>query len=360
MRGMRGMSATDEVSPPAAELYASSVVIDGLDTSRWGSETVFRSLRDGGVTAINATTAIWEGFEAAMDNLARWFMWFEQYSEYIRPVRSVADIYAAKKEGRTGVIFGWQNATPVEDDIERFRLFHQLGVRIAQLTYNERNLFGNGCWERTDEGLSRIGQAAVCEMNRLGILIDLSHCGDRTTLETIESSERPCAITHAIARSQYLCSDFMRPRLKSDEAIRRLAERAGVVGASSFPNFFPNAFDSTLGDFLDAIDYLVDMVGIEHVGIGNDFCMEQPRSWFDWLLASHGKRPNPEPASFPQPYRHLRGLDGPKEFVNVTEGLLRRGYSPDDVRKLLGENWLRLFGRVWCDQGHCAGATGRT
>ena len=233
------MSAADTVSRQAAELYASAMVIDGLDTSQWGSESVFRNLRDGGVTAVNATTAIWEGFEAAGDNLAGWFGWFQQFSEYIRPVRTVADCHAAKAEGRTGVIFGWQNATPVENDIGRFRLFHQLGLRIVQLTYNERNLFGNGCWERTDEGLSRIGQAAVRELNRLGILIDLSHCGERTTLQTIELSERPCAITHAIARSQYVCSDFIRPRLKSDEAIRRLTERGGVIGASSFPSFIP-------------------------------------------------------------------------------------------------------------------------
>ena len=140
-----------------------------------GEERIFRDLRDGGVRAVNATTAIWEGFQETLDITSSWLRWFSDYADYIRPVRRVADIHAAKAEGRTGIILGWQNATPVENDVRRFRLFHELGVRIVQLTYNERNLFGDGCWERTDEGLSRIGLAAIREMNQLGILIDLSH-----------------------------------------------------------------------------------------------------------------------------------------------------------------------------------------
>ena len=206
------------------------MVIDGLDTSNWGAEQIFRELRDGGVTACNATSAIWHNFQETLDNITTWLHWFEEFSEYIRPIHTVADIRAAKAEGRTGIILGWQNATPVESDVRRFRLFHALGVRIVQLTYNERNLFGNGCWERTDEGLSVLGLAAIREMNKLGILIDLSHVGDRTVLDTIEHSEQPVAFTHANARSQ---TDY--PRNKTDEAIRALTAKGGDGGRQRLP-----------------------------------------------------------------------------------------------------------------------------
>ena len=326
----------------ARRLFDASVVIDGLDTSRWGDEQIFRALRDGGVTAVNATSAIWEGFEATMDSTAAWLGWFDEYADYIRPVRTVADIQAAKSEGRTGIILGWQNATPVENDVRRFRLFHALGVRIVQLTYNERNLFGDGCWELNDAGLSRIGQAAIREMNQLGILIDLSHVGDRTVLETIGHSEQPVAFTHANARSQ-----LDHPRNKTDEAIRAVVSSGGVIGANAFPGHHAKAYDSTLDDYLDAVDYLVQMVGVDYVAIGTDFCMGRSRAWFRWIAASHGREPFRAQSETPEPYRHLRGFAGPLEFVNVAGGLLRRGYEEDGVRKILGENWLRLFGQVW-------------
>ena len=307
-----------------------------------GEERIFRDLRDGGVRAVNATTAIWEGFQETLDITTSWLRWFSDYADYIRPVRRVADIHAAKAEGRTGIILGWQNATPVENDVRRFRLFHELGVRIVQLTYNERNLFGDGCWERTDEGLSRIGLAAIREMNQLGILIDLSHVGDRTVLETIEHSEQPVAFTHANARSQ-----FGHPRNKTDEAIRELTAKGGVVGANAIPGHHPHGYESTLGDYLDAVDYLVQMVGVDHVAIGTDFCMGRTRAWFAWIGSSHGREPFLDAGATPEPYRHLHGFASPLEFVNVADGLLRRGYDQDATRKILGENWLRLFGHVW-------------
>lgn len=279
-----------------------------------------------------------------------WLKWFVDYAEYIRPVRCLADIHAAKHEGRTGVILGWQNATPVENDVRRFRLFHALGVRIVQLTYNERNLFGDGCWELNGGGLSHVGRTAVREMNKLGILIDLSHVGDRTVLETIEHSEQPVAFTHANARSQY-----DHPRNKTDDAIRALTARGGVVGANAIPGHHPNGYESTLEDYLETVDYLVQMVGVDHVAIGTDFCMGRTREWFAWIGASHGRGPSPVPPHFlngrnmevPQPYRALHGFSSPLEFVNVADGLLRRGYDEDATCKILGGNWLRLFGHVW-------------
>lgn len=328
--------------PEGEGIYRDAIVIDGLDTSRWGSEAVCRDLRDGGVTAINATVAVWDDFRSTLGHITDWLGWFEKFSEYVRPVCTVEDIRAAKRERRTGVILGWQNATPIENDLRRLALFWQLGVRIIQITYNERNLLGNGCYERTDDGLSKFGQAAVREMNRLGILIDLSHSGDRTVLDTIELSEAPVAFTHSNARSQ---RDH--PRNKTDDAIRLLVEKGGVIGSNAFPMFLPKEFDSTLDDYLDCIDYLVDMIGPDHVAVGSDFCQEQPREWFEWIFSSQGTVPAKSVPYTPHPYRHLHRLEGTRQFGNIAAGLLKRGYSADDVRKIIGSNWLRLFERVW-------------
>ncbi len=336
------MESQSAVSGAVQSLFSDAIVIDGLDTSKWGRESVYRDLRDGGVTAINATVAIWDDYQSALDNITNYLGWFEEFSEFILPVKSVADIHLAKEEGRTGVILGWQNAAPIENDLARLRLFHELGVRIIQLTYNERNLIGNGCYERVDDGLSKFGLAAVAEMNRLGILIDLSHVGDQTTLDAVANSSTSVAVTHACARSQ-----FDHPRNKTDEAIKLLVERGGVIGANAFPMFFPDGFETTADTFLDAIDFLVQMVGVDHVGIGTDFCMGQNRPWFEWLFASQGKIPAQDVAFTPEPYRHLRGFESPGEWIRVADGLLARGYPEADVRKILGGNWLALFERVW-------------
>jgi membrane dipeptidase len=323
-------------------VFSKATVIDGLETSLWGSESVYRGLRDGGVTAINATIAIWDDFESTLANVTRQLEFLDEFSEFIRPVRSVADIDAAKAEGRTGIIFGWQNAAPIGNDLSRLRLFYELGVRIIQLTYNERNLLGNGCYERVDDGLSRFGLSAVAEMNRLGILIDLSHVGDRTTLDAIEHSETPVAVTHALARSQ-----IDHPRNKTDEAIKNLVEHGGVIGANAFPMFFGRGFETTLEEYLDSIDYLVQMVGPRAVGIGTDFCMEQPREWFESLFASQGMIPAKEVAFTPHPYQHLVGFESPASWHRLAEGLLDRNYPEAEVQAILGGNFHRLFGEVW-------------
>lgn len=323
-------------------LYNDAIAIDGLDTSRWGVESVFRDLRDGGVTAVNATIAIWDDFDSVLERLLAWQVWFKSYTDFIRPVRSVRDIHAAKAEGRCGIIFGWQNATPIGRDLRRLGLFHDLGVRIIQLTYNERNLLGNGCYELRDEGLSRFGHEAVKEMNRLGILIDLSHTGDRSVMETIEASEAPVAFTHANARSQ---DDH--PRNKSDEALRALVAKGGVIGANAFPMFMPSGYSSTLDDYVDRIDYLVHMVGPDNVAVGTDFCQSQPREWFEWIFSSQGTIPSSDVPVTPQPYRHLHGMEGTRQFGRLVESLGNRGYQDTDILKIIGGNWLRLFERIW-------------
>ena len=326
----------------AERVYDESLVIDALNVSRWSSPAVYRSLHAGRVTAINATVAIWESYREAMDRIAQWPARFREHGDTLVQATSADDIVRAKRDGKTAVALGWQNASPIENDLDRLLLFHALGVRIIQVTYNERNLLGNGCYERVDDGLSNFGVDAVRLMNELGILIDLSHVGDRTTLETIELSEKPVAFTHANARSFV---DHVRN--KPDDALKLLVERGGVVGANAFPIFLRKGYRSTIGDYVDAVDDLVEKVGIDHVGMGTDFCQDQPYSFFEWLFMQQGTKRQPMPVPIPNPHVHPSGFEAPDQMPSLASELLGRGYAEADVAKFLGGNWLRLFGEVW-------------
>ena len=333
----------------ARRLYDDAIVIDGLNVSNWDSPAVFRSLHTGGVTAINATIATWENYPETMDTIAAWLRRLGEYDEVLTLVKTVGDIRQAKQDGKVGIILGFQNATPIENDLDRLAVFHALGVRIIQITFHERNLLGNGCYEPRDGGLSHFGVDAVRELNRLGILVDLSHCGTRTTLDTIEQSERPVACTHANARSY-----FDVPRNKTDEALKLMAKRGGVVGATAIAGFLRTGWESTLDDYVDAIDHLVQMLGIDHVAIGTDFTQDQPVSFWRYIGSQQGtKYPSvwtntARPPAVNQPGLYPRDLETPDKLPNLAAALLRRGYSPADTAKLLGENWLRLFETVWC------------
>ena len=330
----------------ARQLYDDAVIVDALNVSNWDSPQVFQSLQAGGVTVMNATLVTWENFAQTMDTIAAWQRRFDQRRDQLLQIRTIDDIHAAKRAGKVGVILGWQNATPIENDLDRIAVFYGLGVLIIQLTFHERNLLGNGCWERRDDGLSNFGVDAVREMNRLGILIDLSHAGDRTTIEAIELSEKPVACTHANARAW--CDH---KRNKTDEALTKLAERGGVAGATCFNNFMPRGMDSTIEDYVDAIDDLVQRIGIDHVGIGTDFTQNQPQSFWNYIGSQQGTK---LPSTFYDPSKRRRdvamspkGLETPDRLPDLAPALMNRGYRGEDIVKILGGNWMRLFGEVW-------------
>ena len=333
------------MSTEARKIYDEAIVIDGLSISNWESDAVFRRLRAGNITAINATVATWENFVQTMAHLSAWMRRFRERDDILQ-VKETADIYAAKEQGKTGIILSFQNASPIENELDRLGLFLALGVRVIQLTYHETNLLGSGCWERTDGGLSNFGVDAVREMNRLGIVIDLSHVGPKTTMDAIEMSDQPVAITHANARS--FCGH---PRNKEEDALKLLAKKGGVVGATSFANFLPKGFDSTVEDFVDAIDDMVERVGIDHVAIGTDSTHDQPLEFWHYIGSQQGTKFPSTFADGSVPYTELsfqpKGIDSPAEFPNLAEALVNRGYSAEDITKLLGGNWMNLFERVW-------------
>ncbi len=338
--GCRSILCQMGTESEAKQLYERSIVIDGLNVSRWGEEAVYRHLHEGGLTAINATVAVWEGTQGTLRNIARFYKDFDTYSRYIRQVTCLDDIRKAKEEGRVGIIFGFQNSSPIEDDLDLVEVFHRLGVRAIQITYNDLNLVGAGCYERQDVGLSQFGVDLVAEMNRLGMVIDLSHVGHRTTMDAIETSQDPVWFSHT--NPKRLCDH---PRNKTDGEVKALVAKGGIVGANSFPTFLARGYDSTLEDVLDVVDYWVDLVGIDSVGIGLDFTELHTEEWFDWLMA--GKRKGSTVFPLPYPIPLPTGIARADEMPNLTVGLAGRGYSDGDVQKIMGLNVLRLFERVW-------------
>lgn len=320
-------------------LHDDSIIIDALEISNW-SKDVFQMMRVGGLTAVNTTISVLENFRQTINNITQWHRWFDEYSDTIIHVMTTDDIKEAKKKGKTGIIFGFQNTSGIEDDLDLLAIFNKLGVRIIQITYNETNYVGTGCLERYDAGLTAFGLEVVEEMNRLGILIDLSHVGDMTTMETIEASQKPVAFTHANARSLY---EY--PRNKTDEQLKALVKKGGVIGANSFPSFLPKGYGSTIKDYIDTIDYLVDLVGIDHVGIGTDFTDNQSKAFFDWITRGRSKRKAFMDIDYPVIYP--KGFRGAADFPNLTQALLERGYVESDVKKIMGENMFRLFKEVW-------------
>ncbi|KKL12784.1 hypothetical protein LCGC14_2532310, partial [marine sediment metagenome] len=229
--------------------------IDCLQYANW-SEKIFRQMREGGVDAVHVTIAYHENFRETVLNIEQWNRWFEQFPELIFQGRTGADIRRAKTEGRTAIFFGFQNPSPIEDDIGLVEIVHTLGARFMQLSYNNQSLLATGCYEAEDPGLTRMGREVIDEMNRVGLVVDMSHSADRSTLEAIEHSARPIAITHANPA-------FWAParRNKPDDVIRALAESGGMLGFSLYPHHLKDKSDCTLQSFCEMVAQTADMVG---------------------------------------------------------------------------------------------------
>ena len=327
---------------PADSLHAKSIVIDGLSICNWNRE-VFQDMRRGGLTAVNCTCAVWEGFHAAMDRIAQWKRWFCEHDDLILQVFTAADIERAKREGKTGIYLGWQNTYGIEDRLDYLRLFKDLGVGCMQLTYNTRNLIGSGCWEPHDDGLSGFGYQAVEAMNDARILIDLSHVGANTSADAIRHSRQPVAYTHCAPAGL-----FEHPRNKTDAQLRLIVEHGGFVGFATYPPFIAQGADTTVGDCVDVLGYLIDRVGEDAVGIGTDFTQGQDQAFFNYLSLDKGyarrivpTRPGAGVTVMPE------GLRTVGEFGNLTTTMLARGWPSARIEKIIGQNWLRFLRQIW-------------
>jgi len=317
-----------------------SLFVDALQYNNW-SEEILKQINQGGLSAVHVTICYHEDFQEMVQNVVDWNRRFEDFSSLIFLGRTAADVVKAQKEGRTAIFFGFQNCSPIEDNIGLVEVCHQLGARFMQLTYNNQSLLGTGCYEENDPGITRMGKQVIKEMNRVGLVVDMSHSAERSTLEAIEISERPIAITHANPT-------FWHPALrnKSNEVLKALGESGGMLGFSVYPHHLKDGSDCTLESFCNMIADTAEIMGIKNIGIGTDLCQNQPDSVVEWMR--NGTWTNDRDygegsasfAGFPDQPEWFRDN---RDFVNIATGLRSVGFSNDDVDLVMGKNWLNFF-----------------
>jgi membrane dipeptidase len=316
------------------------VIIDALQYSQW-SEKIFRQMNEGGVCAVHVTICYHEDFRETVENISLWNRRFERYPDLIMPGRTAEDVLNAQQSGRTAIIFGFQNCSPIEDDIGLVEVCHQLGARFMQLTYNNQSLLATGCYESEDSGVTRMGRQVIREMNRVGMVVDMSHSAETSTLDAIEISERPIAITHANPSFWHAAL-----RNKSDQVLKALADSGGMIGFSLYPHHLENGSCCTLEDFCTMIARTVDLMGIGRVGIGSDLCQDQPDSVVEWMRNGTWTRDtdfgegSASQAGFPAQPDWFKDNLG---FRNILDGLGQVGFPENDARRIMGGNWLDFF-----------------
>lgn len=316
------------------------LLIDGLQYCRWDRDTL-EDLRAGGVAAVHVTVAYWENARETLTRLAEWDRRFERFPDLIYRMNSPSDVSSPDARGRTGVFFGVQNCSPIEDELGLVEVFRRLGIWIMQLTYNNQSLLASGCYEETDGGVSRFGREVIREMNRVGMIIDMSHSAERSTMEAIDLSERPIVVSHANPSFWHASI-----RNKSDPLLKALAARGGLLGFSLYPFHLRNAGNCALEDFCDMVARTADAIGIDHIGFGSDLCANQPVSVLEWMRSGrwvkeidYGEGSKAQ-AGWPDPPGWFKTS---RDFPHVLEALARRGLSSTDLAKVAGGNWLRIL-----------------
>jgi len=315
------------------------------------TDAAVANARASGMTAVNVTlNGGGNGpvaFASAVENIAFLEHELDLHPDVFLKVKGVADIRRAKEARRLGLIPGFQDATMLEDDLSRVATFQKLGIRVIQLTYNRRNLLGDGCLEPANAGLSSFGRAVVAKMNELGVLVDLSHCGRQTTLDAIAGSSKPVAVTHSGCAA---LND--NPRNKTDEQLRKLADQGGVVGIYLMPYIRPTG-QPTADDVLAQIEHAIQVCGEDHVGIGSDQSITPIDATPDYrkLHAETVRERRRLGISAPGEYEdvlvYTPELNSPRRLELIADRMAVRGHSTARIEKVIGGNWMRLFAEVW-------------
>lgn len=314
--------------------------IDNLQYANW-SEKIFRQMRDGGVDAVHVTIAYHENFRETVLNVEAFNRWFEQFPDLIFHGKWASDVRRAQETGRTAIFFGFQNPSPIEDDIGLVEVWHALGARFMQLTYNNQSLLATGCYEAEDSGVTRMGREVIAEMNRVGMVIDMSHSAERSTLDAIAISSRPIAITHANPA-------FWQPALrnKSDKVLKALAESGGMLGFSMYPHHLKDKSDCTVDSFAEMIARTAEMMGAARLGLGSDLCQDQPDSVVEWMRNGRWTKTldfgegSASAAGFPPQPQWFRDN---RDFGNIESALARVGFDAAEVAGIMGGNWLNFY-----------------
>ena len=315
-------------------------LIDGVQYARW-SAAIFQEMREGGVDAVHATVAYHGDCREARKGIADWSRRFKAFSDLILHGKTGSDIARAHDLGRTAVFLGFQNPSPIGDDLSLVETFHGLGIRFMQLTYNNQSLLGSGYLETRDAGVTRMGRQVIAEMNRLGMVIDMSHSGEISTLDAMSISERPVAISHANPKWWHDT-----PRNISDAVMRAVSGTGGMIGFSIYPHHLRSGSNCRLESFCEMIAESAERYGIDSLGLGSDLCQGQPASVLAWMRYGRwSRRPKSEVVgkgyeSFPSNPVWFRDN---RDFGNVAEGLTKAGFADMEVAKILGENWKRFL-----------------
>jgi len=336
--------------------YGKALVVDALGSPGGTADTPLSAaeldaIRSSGVTAVNLTVgAIGSGasvFEETFGTIGHWERELDAHPDILLKVKTAADLEKARASGRLGLVYGFQDATPLGEDPDRLNLFSRFGVRVVQLTYNRRNLLGDGCLEPANAGLSRVGQAMVERMNELGLLVDLSHCGHRTTTDAIAASKKPVAITHTGCAA---LADL--PRNKTDEELRQLAAKGGVAGIYFMP-FLRTKGQPMAEDVIRHLEHAIKVCGEDHVGIGTDGLLSHIELTPEYMqrhredIAYRRRAGISAPGEEEDVYTFIPDLNTPRRLETLAGLLLARGHSESRVEKVLGGNFGRLFQEVW-------------
>jgi len=319
------------------------IFVDGLECSDFDRD-IFLELNRGKMGCVTVTLGFWEDTIESIDALAKFRDLVRDNIDLVEIAYSAQDIRRIAQSQRCALLLGYQNTACLGGRIRMVEIFADLGVRVLQLTYNNQNDVGSSCYEEHDQGLARFGRELIDEMNRHGIVIDLSHVGERTSFDAIERSKVPVAITHANPSSL-----VPHARNKSNDLLRALASRGGVIGLATYPNI-AGPYVESVDRWCEMVARTVEICGIDHVGIGTDLGRKNTQAHLDWMrmgrwsrIVNYGAGSASRPGKVPEP----KWLESTETFPAIPEALSRTGFSQVEIEKIVGGNWLRLYEEVF-------------
>ena len=314
--------------------------IDNLQYCNWNEE-IFKINNEAKLDAVHVTIAYHEDYDEVQKNVETWKEYFNNFSNLISHGNSYKDIDKAHKENKTAVFFGFQNCSPIEDDIHLVQSVRDIGAVFMQLTYNNQSLLATGCYENVDSGVTRMGREVIKEMNRVGIVVDMSHSAEQSTLDAIDISEYPIAITHANPFSWHESK-----RNKSDQVLKALNDSGGMIGLSMYPHHLKDGTNCTIESFCKMVAQTAEIINVNQIGIGSDLCLGQPDSVVDWMRNGtwtkskdygEGTKDN---AAFPKQPDWFEDARG---FNNIENGLKKIGFNETEINGILGNNWYNFY-----------------
>ena len=314
--------------------------VDNLQYCNWSRE-IFEINNQAKLDAVHATICYHEDFDELQENIENWNIFFQKNSDLIFQGKKSPDIKKAQSEDKTAIFFGHQNCSPIEDNIHYVEVLKNSGVLFMQLTYNNQSLLATGCYESRDSGITRMGREVIKEMNRVGMIVDMSHSAELSTLEAIEISQRPIVVSHANPLFWHKGL-----RNKSDNVLKALNDSGGMIGFSLYPHHLKDSTNCTLESFCEMIAETTKRISVKQIGIGSDLCIRHPDSIVDWMrngtwtkTKDFGEGSVNNAGFPPQPswFEDARGFD------NLEQGLLKVGFSEEETHDILGNNWYNFY-----------------